>query len=107
MIGSNPYREAIDAFGLQHQVDKCIEEMSELTKELLKNRDGEKNLDHIAEEIADVLITVHQMVAGFDVYFEVDEYIARKLQRLKRRINGEEIEIEHVGYDSHQLGREK
>lgn len=36
MIGSNPYREAIDAFGLQHQVDKCIEEMSELTKELLK-----------------------------------------------------------------------
>lgn len=54
-----------------------------------------------------MLITVHQMVAGFDVYFEVDEYIARKLQRLKRRINGEEIEIEHVGYDSHQLGREK
>lgn len=107
MTGNDIFHQAIDKWGLQNQADICIEEMSELTKELIKNRRGKKNLDHIAEEIADVTITLQQMIVGFKLYFQVDQYIAEKMERLQRRINGEEIDIEHVGYDDDQCGRNK
>lgn len=79
-------KDALYHFGYHHQATKCIEEMSELTKELCKEKDGHGNLDHIAEEIADVLITVDQMIIYNDIYVAVAQYRTEKLERLRQKI---------------------
>ena len=71
--------DALYCFGFSHQRLKAIEEMAELTKELAKNDD----MQHVAEEIADVLIMVSQMILYFNLQEEVAEYKERKLRRLR------------------------
>jgi hypothetical protein len=66
----------------------CIEEMSELIKELLKFKRGKNNIEHICEEIADTEITIGQMKLIFDKdKILVDKYTQEKLIRLENRIN--------------------
>ena len=76
-------KDALYHFGYNHQATKCIEEMSELTKELCKEKDGHGNLEHIAEEIADTYITLDQMVIYHDIYQKVKDYREKKLGRLR------------------------
>lgn len=69
------------------QITICIEEMSELTKELCKNIRGHYNLDKIYEEMADVYITLTQMQLLFQMDVEVLEYmINKKIERTKERL---------------------
>ena len=87
----NIYQECIDVWGEDAQIKMCIEEMSELTKELCKNyRDNFKNtpeqIDHICEEIADVQNMVDQMQHIFGAE-KVDEYREAKLARTKLRLD--------------------
>ena len=79
-------KDALYHFGINHQQTKCIEEMSELIKEICKNKDGQDNVDHIAEEIADVLITIDQMIIYYDIYFAVAQYRTEKLERLRHKV---------------------
>lgn len=72
-------KDALYCFGYSHQKLKTIEEMSELTKELCKN----ESMEHIAEEIADVLIMVSQMILYFDLQDLVEKYKDQKLHRLR------------------------
>ena len=76
-------KDALYHFGYNHQATKCIEEMSELTKEFCKEKDGQGNLEHIAEEIADVYITLDQMVIYNNIYEKVKQYREKKLERLR------------------------
>ena len=67
----------------------AIEEMSELTKELVKFMRGEHNTDAIAEEIADVEIMLCQMKIIYDIKNEdVEKLMVIKLERLKERMEG-------------------
>lgn len=69
------------------QIIICIEEMSELTKELCKNLRGHYNLDKIYEEMADVYITLTQMQLLFQMDVEGLEYmINKKIERTKERL---------------------
>lgn len=82
------YLIALNQWGLNSQIDMCIEEMSELIKELLKFKRGKNNIEHICEEIADTEITIGQMKLIFDKDKTlVDKYIQEKLIRLEDRIN--------------------
>ena len=90
MIRKEILAKALDTYGLKLQVDICIEEMSELTKALLKYRrvkPGQGNLqdahDSIIEEIADVQITIDQMKMAFGETAGMEEY---KLHRLEERM---------------------
>lgn len=80
--------EAIKRYGDKHQALVAIEEMSELTKEILKsfNRD-ENNKFNIIMEAADVLITLFQIViiSGSNEK-EFFEAVDIKLERLKNRL---------------------
>ena len=76
-------KDALYHFGYNHQATKCIEEMSELTKEFCKEKDGQGDLEHIAEEIADVLITIDQMIIYHDIYDKVAQYREQKMERLR------------------------
>ena len=84
--GDEICRAALEAFGAQVQVMMAIEEMSELTKELCKNGRGQQNTTHIAEEIADVEIMLHQLVMLFDCEGQVEAFRRYKLERLAGRI---------------------
>ena len=85
---------AIRTYGEQPQVDVAIEEMSELTKAILKYRRAEnKNKneaeyleDNIIEEIADVQIMLDQMRIIFGDTSSQEEY---KLNRLWARMEAE------------------
>lgn len=79
---------AIGRWGVEKQVDKCIEEMAELTKELLKYRlvkdeDAEERLHRILEEIADVQIMINQMQL---IYGDASDWEEYKLQKLAKRL---------------------
>lgn len=82
-------RAALDTYGAAAQTLMCLEEMSELQKELCKNSRGVKNTENIAEEIADVLITIKQMAMLHDCESEVQHFTAVKVQRLEERIKNE------------------
>ena len=82
---------AIRTYGEQPQVDVTIEEMSELTKALLKHRRNEdmsvnRRLNNILEEIADVQIMLDQMRIIFGDTSSQEEY---KLNRLWARMEAE------------------
>ena len=79
--------QAIVEYGAEAQTDMMIEEMSELTKALLKHRrkESKETLDNILEEIADVQIMLDQLRIIFGrSTTEAEEY---KLERLKKRLD--------------------
>jgi hypothetical protein len=79
---------AIMAYGAQAQELMLLEEMSELQKEICKYERGAENVQHIAEEIADVEIMLEQMKILFECAEAVSAFRKAKLDRLRRRIEG-------------------
>ncbi len=97
-------QRAINTYGENSQVDKAVEEMSELTKALLKYRIGFATLDEIREEAGDVQIMLDQMRLLYGGTEDMENY---KLNRLWARMetgnqssvgkngDGEMMEIEN------------
>jgi len=83
---SDIYTAVIERYGKTHQLVICMEEMSELTKEITKNIRGYDNDAAIAEELADVEITLEQLKIIFANRGEVDAMKAKKLARLIDRM---------------------
>lgn len=88
------YQKAIKEYGTMSQIDMCIEEMSELTKALLKHRRAmgdvvkeKKAKENIKEEMADVSIMLEQMEILFGDCTEEKE---KKLVRLDKRLSVKE-----------------
>ena len=78
------FRNAVQTWGKEAQTDMMIEEMAELTKEILNERRGR---DHnIAEEMADVRIMLAQMEIIFQNAGEVEQKFREKVTRLDRRL---------------------
>lgn len=82
------YGRAVTYYGESSRLLLTIEEMSELTKELVKRARGRNNMDAISEEIADVEIMLEQLKTLFGNRAEVDCWKAKKLQRLIERMDG-------------------
>ena len=100
------YRRCICEYGTQPQIDMCIEEMSELTKALLKYRrkfalargenvnptNGDTDLlkarADIIDELADVRIMCRQMELFFQAEDEVERRIDFKVYRQLKRLEG-------------------
>lgn len=74
--------------GYAHQKEKAIEELSELQQALARDLQGEGDRANITEEIADVLVTVAQLVLIYGIHREVelvaDEKVNRTLERIER-----------------------
>lgn len=81
------YRVAIRKFGIDAQVLMAIEEMSELTKEICKIPRGKKNLEALADEIADVTIMLEQLRLIYDLNDAVCEHMDMKIRRLQERLS--------------------
>jgi len=79
------YKKTIEKWGKTAQVLMAIEEMSELTKELLKDLRGKSC--SIQEEIVDVEIMLEQLKEIFGTEY-IDIFRKSKLQRLEAMLDG-------------------
>ena len=89
-----PYKEKINAiisvYGNEHQLNKAIEEMAELTKELIKYQNRhqeyqtkEKIMKNIKQELADVEVMIEQIKIIFNfTQNEIDEIKQRKVRKV-------------------------
>lgn len=84
--------DCVEAWGMEAQIDKAIEEMAELTQALMQHRIGRVPQEKVIEEIADVKIMMHQLSSFYDVAADsephavLDSVIAAKVFRLKERV---------------------
>lgn len=84
-------KQAIEVYGTNAQVDVAIEEMSELTKALLKlRRAGSAGWadakESVFEEMADVVIMLTQLMMIYDGRKAVQQFIDAKVKRLAGRL---------------------
>ena len=91
-------QEAIDTYGKDNQLWMVIEEMSELAKEICKNKRGQDNEDQIADEIADVTIMLEQAKMIFGNADQVEKQIQYKVNRLKFRLSPKMTKYLHGVY---------
>lgn len=91
-------RDALSKWGVSLQFDVAVEEMAELTKELMKyNRRSllhgdfhpEVYSDRIAEETADVEFMLAQVKCVFNNHALVEKIKGEKFARLRERIDSE------------------
>ena len=80
------YKEAIDLFGILSQKIMVIEDMSELVKELCKELRDRGNIENIADELADVEITLAQIKMIYDIEKDVKKHKDFKLKRFASRM---------------------
>ncbi len=81
-------KRALETWGEKAQMLMVVEEMSELTKEILKNVSrGKDNLAEIIEETADVEIMLEQLKANYDIEEKVAAYKADKIKMIEQRLN--------------------
>ena len=87
------YKDLIETWGETSQLRICVEEMSELTKEICKylrfkdnSEDLETAMKNIIEETADVIICAEQIKCLFGEE-KVDQMIEYKLNRVSKRLD--------------------
>lgn len=81
-------KAAIQRYSAPAQIDKAIEELSELIRALARCDDR----DNIAEEMADVRIMMEQLELIFENRAEVRKWELKKLKRLDKQLGvAEEI----------------
>ena len=81
-------KKAWETFGKLSQMRQTQEECAELIVAInhhLRCRD--KHLDETSEEMADVLITLLQIMSGLDLFVKVDKQINKKLHKLESKLN--------------------
>lgn len=76
--------EAVNLYGKDAQLVIAIEELSELTKELCKDKRGIGVPEHIAEEVADVSIILQELILIYGNEKEVEEWRQKKIERLQK-----------------------
>lgn len=97
-VDTEVLNRAIDEYGTSPQIDKAIEEMSELTKALLKERyarmtdNHNEAIDNVCEELADAIIMLNQLEIIFTERYhafrreDLQKIINYKIERLKGKI---------------------
>lgn len=74
------YKKAMDLLGYQSQMLVAVEEMAELTDDLVKKERGRATDDDVIGEIADVIVCMEQMA----IYYGVEKVVAMKDAKLRR-----------------------
>lgn len=75
----------INKYGTQQQDIVCIEELSELQKELTKSLRGKENRKHLIEEIAHCYISIDMIKRTHNINIdEIEEEIKKKINEYKK-----------------------
>ncbi|MBQ8371541.1 MAG: hypothetical protein IJX38_01190 [Clostridia bacterium] len=80
-------KRTVETFGKDMQLTVACEELSELIKELCKNKRGDDNREAIIEELADCYIMMEQIeiIFGIDA-LSLHKRMVEKLARLEKRL---------------------
>ena len=81
------YKQAVDTWGADNQLDMAIEECAELITAIRHFKRGRCSFQKLAEEVADVEIMMDQIREIINPII-IDIQKAEKLSRLKRRLGG-------------------
>ena len=86
--------KAIKTYGKDMQLTVAVEELSELIKEICKNKRGSDNRNNIIEEMADCYIMIEQIrlifgISHAEIYARYNEKIERLENRLAERSENE------------------
>lgn len=94
-------KQIITHFGQTAQIIKAMEEFGELTTELAKGLNGQGGLDRIAEEMADALVMIKQLMIIFDISGkDLDTLGNAKIVRTLNRIRAEKIREEERRHET-------
>lgn len=99
-------QQAIDTYGSRAQEEMAIEEMSELTKAIVKRHRAkdapsyDKAMRNIAEEIADVIIMLTQLLMFYRNRKDVQRAVDEKVKRLAGRLESERAEMTEAAMDA-------
>ena len=81
-------KKAIETYGKDMQLTVAVEELSELIKEICKNKRGADNRKAIIEEMADCYIMLEQLAIIFEIpNHAINEVAATKIERLEKRLD--------------------
>ncbi len=79
--------KAIKTYGKDMQLAVAVEELSELIKEICKNKRGSDNRNNIIEEMADCYIMIEQIRLIFGIsHAEISTRYNEKIERLENRL---------------------
>lgn len=79
--------KAIETYGKDMQLTVAVEELSELIKEICKNKRGNDNRDNIIEEMSDCYIMLRQLEIIFGIKLsEIVVSMEKKIVRLENRL---------------------
>lgn len=99
-------QQAIDTYGSRAQEEMAIEEMSELTKAIVKRHRAkdkpgyDKAMSSIAEEMADVIIMLTQLLMFYGNRKDVQRAVDEKVKRLAGRLESERAEMSGAAMDA-------
>ena len=90
MVG---YNKIIKHYGAENQLNKAIEELGELSVELMRYKLGNGNKEALTGEIADVLNMINQVVSIYEIDFDqvtkiMGEKTERQIKRIESELNG-------------------
>ena len=83
------YLNAYIQYGEAHQLVVATEELSECIKEICKFGRGIGNAGHLAEEVADSMIMLEQVIQIFGIDDMVSRAMEGKVCRLDAKLKGE------------------
>lgn len=112
MTSKEVLQKAINTYGVENQMIKTIEELSELsqtlckslvrlnyTKEKISLEDDLKSVDNIFKEMADVEIMLAQCKIMFQCDKEVNRWKQKKIERFERRMGENSDKLERDNND--------
>lgn len=103
MIPVNSYvvQRSIEHYGKDVQSTVCMEECAELIQAISKEKRGKSDKDHLAEEMADVIICIEMLkqiynITEDEIYSWVITKQERTIERIKKDAQSTETNAERI-----------
>lgn len=80
------FKDAIETYGAEVQIDMVFEECSELIDALCKWKRGRSSIQDIVTEMADVSIMIDQLKVMFEVDDAFENERVKKIEKLTKRL---------------------
>ena len=92
IIDSKVVNKSIEHYGADLQTVVCMEECAELIQAISKEKRGNSDKDHLAEEMADVIICIEMLKQIYNITEdEIYSWVINKQERIIRRIENKVI----------------
>lgn len=86
-VNGNIIKKSIEFYGVETQSTVCMEECSELVQAISKELRGKSDTNHLAEEMADVLICIAMLKQMYSISDEdIQDWITVKQNRTLDRM---------------------